>query len=228
MDPPTTESGYTPYYSAKMEPLLRTTPPDLEDGQYETVEIPPLSNTLVLLSSSIHLSLKEKRSLRSQWSLGKYLCWMIPICWNTFMYLLQFSYGLATLAYPELQSLALYNIVAGTVGLSLVSIQIIDNWFYIKPSSWIKEEELEEVPKTYLRFWSIFFTVFILDAFLFVWTILGSIWTFQLYGSGTLYEKVIIVFAFGNMIYQFSKYGVIMFSVKIIISYNLFHLLKFV
>lgn len=177
-----------------------------------------LSNSFIFFSSSVSLSLQEKKSLRPQWSWLKYLCWIIPIIWTSLMYTTQLIVGLKNTMYPDFYILAVYNIVAGVLGMTLVGLQIYDNYYYIKPSDWITEEDLIDVPRSRCYKWGMFLLVTLLDAALFLWTVFGSLWSLHLYGQEIVYQPVLIVFSILNIALQWSKYGTLMFVLKMSLS----------
>jgi len=189
----------------------------------------PLSNSFILLSSATNSALEENRNYRERWSWVKYLCWMIPIVWTSLVYMVQVIVGLGNSVSTEYYILAIYNIVAGVLGLSIVVIQVWDNWFYIKPSSWITAKDLEQEVKSLFRSWGVFILTSLLDTTLFLWTIFGSLWTLQLYGQSIIYQPALMTFAIINIIFQWSKYGLLIFTMKLALSSRMvWSMLKFV
>jgi hypothetical protein len=204
-------------------PALRNDSPD--QHQYEldledstTSQSDQLSTSFLVFSSSVGMSLDEKRSLRPQWSWTKYLCWIFPMVWTGSVYFSQLIIGFSNILVPEIYILAIYNIVAGALGLLLVSAQVYDNYYYIKPSSWITEADLLEPPRTKCQTWSAFLFIQLLDMILFLWTIFGSLWALNLYGTGLIYQPALVVFSIVNLALQWSKYGAVMFFMKMSVA----------
>jgi len=216
-------------------------PPPLDDSVYnytplrpvgeeeiEMIDSPIMTNSSVFLSSSGTIPIKEKKIYRKRWTWFKYLCWMTPIVWSGMIYFIQFFYGIGTLSIPNLYQLSVYNIVSGFFGMIAISIQVYENWFYVKPIQWIQESEYEDKPESTLKIWTLFICSSLVDTFLFVWTFVGSLWALQLYGSDLSYEPAMFIFSIINLIYQWSKYGFIRLSIKLFLSYKALNLLRII
>jgi hypothetical protein len=223
MNPPVDESAinYAPY--TERSDSIETVQGENTSGSSLTASI--------MLSGITDTKTDEVRKSRKRWSWFHYIIWIIPTVWSSIIYFIQLIYGGVNIPLSEnylTYSVSVYNFVSGFIGLSLITLKCIDNWAYIKPASWLTEKDLEESDNSCCYDWSMFFAVSLLDIFLFVWTILGSLWTMTLYGSELIYDPAFMVFSIVNIVLQYSKYGIIMFSLKVLFSWKSLQLLKYV
>jgi hypothetical protein len=176
-----------------------------------------MSNSFIALSSTAFIPLNES-TYRPKWSYIRYFCWMIPIMWSSFFYLSQFIYGIIIIPNNITYNLGVYNIVGGFVGLVYVSLQVVDNWNYIIPYNKLK---YKVETKSLIWSWFVFITGGIIDMFLFTWSIFGSVWALQLIGSEYMNNSLIWIFSLANILFQWSKYGLVVFSIRFIVSSKL-------
>ena len=178
-----------------------------------------MTSSMIFLTTSASLRLDESKKYRSQWTWWKYLAFMIPMVWKGFVYSTQFFYGFGTIPNGYI-SISIYNIIAGFLGLSICSLQLWDNWFYIKPSSWVTEEEKIDRAKSCFQLYGVSIISTLLDIFLYLWVFFGNLWMLQLYGIDLLYQPAITTFVLLNVIFQGTKFSVMMFVTKYVLSFN--------
>jgi len=186
-------------------------------------------NKSIILSGITHIDLPIVRRSRRQWRWLQWFLWIVPTLWTTTIYLTQLFFGMSSLAFgvdPQVRRLAAFNLIAGIIGVTAASLRIWDNWFFVKPAAWIRPEEIEEPEPACCREWSLFLVLFILDIVLFVWNIVGSVWAFTLYGSDWVHPEAIAAFTVAFLILAWSRFGLVMFSLKLILSYKSVALLR--
>lgn len=194
-----------------LEPLLQ------EDG--EEPIMPP--STSLLLSSTLSIDDSTVRKSRPQWSWFHYTIWVVPVIWGLTVYITQIIYGLVFISFRA----GALNVVSGVLGLLLTAIRIYESWFYIKPKSWIKVSDFEEHPSTYISV-LLGITSILLDMALFGCTVVGTAYAIELFGSDIVYPKVLLIFNILNLVWQWSRYGIVMFSVKLLFSWKGIQMLR--
>ena len=234
MDPPPADSyldtRYTRYTAIHRDgevPLLagggRGDPgdTDLEMGAAgDATPTPgPGLNASILMSASSVVELPTVRASRHQWTWLQYLCWLIPTLWCTVLYIVQLVCG--TMALGQIYWVAVYNLSSGCLGLTITAIRVWDCWIYVVPLKWLSEADLAERPPSCLREWGMFVLMAVLDSVLFIINVMGSTYSLTLYGSDYAFTGVMMVFAVANLIWQFSRYGLVIFSLKIFAPYIL-------
>ena len=115
--------------------------------------------------------------------------------------------------------LARYNTAAGVLGLAIVTLQVWDNWYYIRPISWIREEEQEERDQTtWVKRWGVFLLQSAMDTAMFGLNIWASVWALHIYTSSEYYNAVMLMFSIVNLGYQWSKLGFVVFVLKYVLN----------
>lgn len=223
MEPPVDESRVGP--EDPNGPLLTTQQAYSEHLDPDEPPNPMSLSQSILLASTSSVRVKElgtSRAQHRQWTWGQYLCWVIPTLWATMLYLIQLGYG--SIEINQQQQLATYNMVAGFLGLTVTALRISDVWIYVKPVGWLTLEDVRELEgitqRSWVREWGMFTVIFVLDMVLFIWTTVGSVYTFVLYGSDLVYPEVLLVFAIINLVWHWSKFGLLMMSVKMLLSWR--------
>lgn len=177
----------------------------------ETVSSPEneMSKSFVLLSSTAGITMEEDKGIRKRWSWFKYLCFMFPLTWTGTIYTCQLMFGMTA---GSTDFNGVYNLVSGVIGLTSTIIQIIDNWYYIKPASWISQYDVLSEPSVVWNLF-VFVVLSIIDMFMFLWSIVGSVFALTLIDAGD-YNAVLTVFSIFNILMQWSKYGAFMFIIR--------------
>ena len=235
MDPPLADSylntrynRYTDYGRDQVAPLLAGNgqndtnlemgTPSGSDDRGDTTPGPGLT-TSILMSSSTVVELPTVRESRRRWTWLQYLCWLIPTMWCTVLYIVQLVCG--TMALGQIYWVAVYNLSSGCLGLVITVIRVWDCWIYVVPLKWLSEADLAEKPPSCLREWGMFALMAVLDSILFIINVMGSTYSLTLYGSDYAFTGIMMVFAVANLVWQFSRYGLLVFSLKIFAPYIL-------
>jgi hypothetical protein len=204
----------TTYFSSNSVPKPEPTSTVEED----TVTVNPMvDQSVLLLTSSAFEFVHEDKKYRSQWTWGKYLRFICPLLYTTPIYVSQVVYGVLSLATNPIVYLSLgtCNLIAGILGLISVTFHIYNNWFYIKPSWWLTEEEYIEEPKPWWWKWVIFFIGTILDGLLYIMGLISNVLTVSLFLSDQLNSPWLLIFTALNIMSEGVKY----ISLKIIVKY---------
>lgn len=191
------------------EALFSEPPSNITSNDMTSSAISEMSKSYVLLSSAAGITLDEDKLIRKRWSWYKYVCFMFPLIWTGAIYTCQLIFGLTA---RQADFNGVYNVVSGVIGLTSSIIQIVDNWYYIKPASWITQRDVI-TPYSYPWDLFVFIVLSIIDMFLFMWSILGSVFALTLIDAGD-YNAVLTVFSIFNILMQWSKYGAFMFLIR--------------
>ncbi len=225
MDPPPLD--YSLYEDSSPRNSMTSVPG--EDERPET----ELKASTLLLSSTAGISLPDNKVSRRRWGWLKYLCWIIPMIWSTCVYITQVIVGTTTLiqGIDAVHPLGVFNITAGFIGLSLISLQMWDNWYYIKPMAWMTPRELTEsdtTPKSVCQVGFVWMMTFVLDTVLFALNVMGSVWAFTLFGTGMYYSPAMMAFSIINIVLSWSRYGALIFAMKVFFRSHALTLLRVV
>ncbi len=195
------------YNGGGQEPLMESE--EMVEGEVPASEL--------LISSMAHMSNPAKHSARRRWNWLRYLAWIIPIAMSTVMGITQFFMGVVNVASGD--PLARYNTAAGVLGLAIVALQVWDNWYYIRPISWIREEEQEERDQsTWVKRWGVFLLQSAMDTAMFGLNVWASVWALHIYTSSEYYNAVMLMFSVVNLGYQWSKLGFVVFVLKYVFN----------
>jgi hypothetical protein len=173
----------------------------------------------IIFSSLMSSNIYEVRKTRKQWTTFQYLLWLIPFLITVGIYISQLSYGCYVITIPNHEILAVYNITCGILGLTLSGLRVWECWVYIKPIRWVTEDDLIDRSTCLQQVgWS--FLLFLFDAILFFITMMGNTLSLILYGAEWTNSPFMIILTFINIIFQSSKYGLLVFTFKYLIGWK--------